>query len=95
MCVHNVYNSQVGKALGTLSPLLDNFDHVNGVSKPSGAHAAPNFKKDLKLIVQHLQTCNIFTCHQGRKHASFPKPRNVLHSMNHKQIIEWIVDHIE
>ena len=34
---------KVGKALGTLSPLLDSLDLDNGISKPSGAHKAPHF----------------------------------------------------
>lgn len=82
--------TRVGKTLGTLSPLLDNFDHVNMVRKASGAHKAPRFTKDRDLIVQHLQKCNIFTCHEGRSHSSFPKPRDVLHSLNHDKIIDWM-----
>lgn len=86
--------TRVGKALGTLDPLLDNFDLVNMVSKPAGAHKIPGFGKDMELIVKHLKQCNIFTCHHGRSHSSSPKPRNVLHSLEYDILIKWIVKHI-
>ncbi len=85
---------QVGKALGTLSPVLEKFDSVNGVTKPSGAHTAPGFTRDRDLIVDHLHKCYIFTSHQGRKHASFPLPRDVLHTLDHNKIVQWMVDHM-
>ena len=86
--------TRTGKALGTLYTLLDNFDHDNKVNRPSGSHVTPGFEKDRDLIVKHLQLCDIFTCHSKRSHASFPKPRDVLHSLEHSNIIDWIVNHI-
>ncbi len=85
---------RVGKALGTLSPVLDQFDHQNKVLKPSGAHRAPIADKDRDLIIEELQKGFIFTCHLGRSHSSFPKPRDVLHSLNHDTIMDWIVKHL-
>ncbi len=78
-----VFMLKVGKALGTLPPVLDQFDDQSKVKKPSGAHKTPSANKDRDLIIEHLQKCNIFTKHKGRSHVSFPRPRDVLHSLNH------------
>ena len=75
--------------------MLENFDKVNGVKKPSGAHATPTFSRDRDDIVKHLLACNVFTCHSGRKHATFPKPRDVLHSLKSKELIDWMISHIK
>jgi hypothetical protein len=86
--------SRAGKLLGTLSPLLENFDHVNEVSQLSGAHKTPSFLKDRDMIVQHLQKCRIFSYHKGRMHKSFPQPRDVLHNHDYKKIVDWMTDKV-
>ena len=46
----------VGKILGTLAPLLDNYDIDNNVGVVSGAHRTSSIEKDRDLIVQHLHS---------------------------------------
>ena len=41
---------RVGKALGTLSPILENFDEENSIPALSGIHHIPKFDKDLKTM---------------------------------------------
>ena len=52
---------RVGKALGTLSPILENFDEENSISALSGIHHIPKFDKDLKTIVQSLRRAKVFS----------------------------------
>lgn len=85
---------KVGKTLGMLSPLLDNFDSINNVKQPSGSHKAPGFAKDLEIIVKHLQRYDIFSYHKDRTHRTFPNPRNTLHTLDRSTIIDWMVKHI-
>ena len=73
--------TRVAKALGTLSPILEQFDNDNRVSTVSGAHCTPGFEKDRDRILLHLQQYNISAL-PGRCHSSFPKPRHVLHNFN-------------
>lgn len=70
--------TRIGKALGTISPVLDKFDEQNHIKKHSGAHKIPHADNDRDTIVQHLLKYKIFTSNDGRSHSSFPKPRDVL-----------------
>ena len=85
---------RVGKILGTLAPLLDNYDIDNNVGVVSGAHRTPSIEKDRDLIVQHLQQCKFFTLQDGRSHSRFSTPRDILHTMDKKTILQWITEHI-
>lgn len=87
--------TRIGRALGTISPVLDQFDDQNNVTKLSGAHKAPSAEKDRDIIIQHLQKCCVFPTQLGtRCHPSFPKPRDVLHSLNEAELISWMIKHI-
>ncbi len=71
LCRYSVRNLQVnktekaivrvGKTLGTIAPVLDNYDNVNNVTHPSGHHKEPSSKKDIHLTIGHLLKLSIFT----------------------------------
>ena len=42
--------NKIERVLRVLSPLLDNFDSVNGVAKESGRHGKPSEEKILKKL---------------------------------------------
>ena len=65
---------RIRKALGTISPVQDQFDEQNNVKKPSRAHKVHHADSDRDMIVQHLQKYKIFASNNGRFHSSFPKP---------------------
>ena len=46
--------TRVGKALGTISPALDNFDKEHDLAFKSHEHKRANFNKDLHTIVTEL-----------------------------------------
>lgn len=85
--------TRVAKALGTLSPILEQFDADNDVRAESGAHYSPSFEEDRDRILLHLQQCNISVL-PGRSHSSFPKPRDLLHDLNKGTLLEWITKRV-
>ena len=85
---------RVGKAMGTLSPVLEQFDHVNNVHETRGTHRAPTSEKDRDAIVHQLQQSGVFSHAQVRSHHTFPNPRDVLHAKCHDELRTWMIDHI-
>ena len=53
--------SRVAKSLGTLSPVLDQYDLVNNVPDTSSIHKAPISDKDRDMIIKELIQSDIFT----------------------------------
>ena len=51
---------RVSHALGTLVPVLDQFDRVNNVPDISGTHTRKNPDKDIQVMLKELQKSNIF-----------------------------------
>lgn len=47
-------NQRAGRAIGTLSPVLDMFDEVNNVSACSSVQKKPKTKKDIEVVVLEL-----------------------------------------
>ena len=59
---------RVGRAIGTITPLLANFDEENCIATPSSVHHAPGIEKD---VISELRKAKLFTLTTGRKHPSF------------------------
>lgn len=86
--------SRIANALGTVVPVLDNFDDDNNVPKTSGNHNIRNSEKDLKILIDVLKEASVF-CDKGkRSHASCPNPRNPLHVITQTELTEWMIKHI-
>ena len=84
----------VGKVLGVLKPVLEQFDLQNNIITPSGAHKRPNSSKDRDKLIHHLKTVTPFSQQSARKHNTFPKPKDLLHSKTTNELIDWIESHI-
>ena len=85
---------RVGNVLGTLSPVLQQYDLENHVRDTCGTHRAPKSDKDRDQIILQLQQLEIFSSPESRTHQTFPKPRDVLHDFNHDKLCQWITEHI-
>ena len=46
--------SRVGKAIGTLSPVLDNFDEVNNVATTTSSQERPRTQKGTEIVANEL-----------------------------------------
>ena len=83
--------SRVGRAIGTIAPVLSKFDNDNLLVRPTGTHHIASYERDQNVIVSELCTTNVFGSVSGRRHTSFPKPRNVLHAMSKQGIVSWMI----
>ena len=66
--------SKIGKVLGVIGPVLENFDEENKVSSDSGSHRTASIHNDMAILLQELKT--VFSETPGRQHVSFKKPRD-------------------
>ena len=87
--------TRVARAIGTLSPVLENFDADNGSGTRSTAHKILGSEKDLKCIVAELQSSAVFDVRPGRHHSSFSVPRVPLHTKPETELINWMAAHIQ
>ena len=83
---------RVGRALGTIAPVSQNFDDDNGVPPLSGGHNVSQYKKDVAIPASVLQTANVFQEISSRLHKTFPQPRNVLHYKGKDEALQWICE---
>ena len=86
---------RVGKSLGMLKDVIEQFDEDNNVPLLSGAHTAPSMKKDRDIILQELLSSEVFSVGiVARNHASFPRVKVWLRSFDHKALLSWMIDHM-
>lgn len=83
------------KALGVVHATLKKYDEDNNISLSSGAHGRPEYKKELQTIIKELQENKVFNVIPGRKHASFSKPVSLIHAKPNKDILAWVIEHLE
>lgn len=87
--------TRLGKVIGSLTPILNNFDEENDVKEHHTRHKAPSDKDEVYKIVDHLKKHKVFCYCDGRKYSYF---RNVFTSLLHKskenELVAWITTHI-
>ncbi len=65
--------TRIGRCLGELTKITDQYDRVNGVKPESDKHPKRSEAADLAKIVQELKTLSVFDSLPGREHKQFPK----------------------
>ena len=86
--------TRVGKAIGTMTSTLDNFDTINDVPEESGAHSMKSNEKDLHKVVNQLVKSRVFDIIPGRKHKSFPNIKtNYIRTLPEQGLKDWMIDH--
>ena len=85
---------RVGKAIGTLHPVLEQFDEVNSVPSISGAHSRPPSEKDTNLVLEELKRIDPFNPMGSRRHQCF---RNINPLLQRKpdELLTWMKNHIK
>ena len=84
-----------GKALGTISETLMQYDNDNNIAKCSGAHSKLGCQKELEAIIKELRKCRVFEYVDGRKHSTFPKPVSPLCAKPKQDVIDWTTEHMQ
>ena len=85
---------RIGKSLGPLTDILLEFDDMNDVSAPSGAHHRPSITKERDMMIKVLQEGAVFKQLELRKHESFPKVKVLLHSLKNEDLKIWVMEHM-
>ena len=84
--------TRVGRAIGTLSPVLDNFDEVNNVTTSSTSQKRPSALKDIEIVADELLRAECFVIHsKARQHSKFKKPKNILEAKDRRELINWLI----
>lgn len=65
--------ARVGKSLGTLTTLVENFDAENSVHLSTSRKKKPSAASDIKIITDELVTSGAFSVIRGRKMKHFKK----------------------
>ena len=84
----------VGKILGVLEPVLDQFDAQNCVNSSSGHHKRPNADKNRDKLINHIRTLGVFSRQGQRIYSSFPKPKSLL-CIKEAEFLDWMEQHIK
>ena len=102
----NTFRSNIGEnsisrssqAIGIMKELLERFDSIIKIKKPSGRHIKPSEQKDFEVIVKILVNEGVFMKELGRGHKSFVNissdPFASLKS-NPKPLFVWLKHHLE
>lgn len=83
----------VGKVLGVLNPVLQQYDLQNHVTVNSGGHKQPNSKKDMNILINNFRAQEVFIQTGMRKYNTFSNPKNLLHGKN-AELLEWMKEHL-
>ena len=86
---------RVGKALGTIIPILSQFDEDNGISLPVGRHSEASINKDRDLIIGDLMKNHVFEFHKDRSLCGLPKPKSLITNMSENDLHKWIKKHLK
>ena len=81
------------KALGTIVPILENFDSQSNVKNITGEHKRESTEKDRAVMVEELKKIDVFTVISSRKHPSFPTLRNPLNQKSEAELKSSIMKH--
>ena len=87
---------RIGKCVGPLLNVCKQFDAISSVRQPSGKHTRASHEKDLKRIVNQLQSSDVFTKCPGRKHNEFKSVMgSIIERMDKNDFCSWLQNHLK
>ncbi len=86
--------SRVGRAIGTLAPLMEMFDEENSVPSTSSKYRKPSAEKDVYTIVEQLMKHEVFSIEPGRKLKHFKNPKDLFSTASNKDLLDWMVSRL-
>ena len=85
--------SRIGKAIGPIQEVLQNFDDSVLYECPSGKHKVASSEKDRNKLIGVLLT--VLNEHKTRSHSCFPKFKSLFQNFNQTNLKQWITQHVE
>ena len=87
---------RIGRCIGKIIPILQNFDKINGVPTQLGYHSHRSSTADLnKIIGQLTEVSKVFHREAGRNHHHFSKFKsNIMHKISHPALNQWMLQQL-
>ena len=86
---------RIGKCIGVLKSVADNFDEQTGMNESKGYHTVASVDKDRDVIINELLSHSIFSPLPGRSHSSFKNiDCSVFSKVNYGLMLQWMKEHI-
>ena len=84
--------SRIGRCIGPLMSICEQFDSVFHLHSLASQHSMPNLSKDVATVVKELSEKSSVFCYQkGRKHASFKSVTGSLISkLDKEKLMNWM-----
>ena len=85
----------VGKCVGVLAEVQNNYDKRMGVSEVSGHHGTKSEKKDQSIILNQLLEKEVFSEYDNRAYKCFDSIKSKpLYTSEDEKIKKWMIEHI-
>ena len=83
---------RIGKCVGVVQSVNDNFDEQTKVNEAKGYHTVPSVDKDKDIIIKELLSHAIFT---GRCHSAFKTmDRSLFSKVSYGLMLQWMNEHV-
>ena len=87
--------TRIGKCIGVLMPVLENYDKGISISAQSGRHSVPSSQRDRDMIINELLLRNILDETPGRAHSCFANlSSSLLNKIDYNDLSKWIIQHV-
>lgn len=87
---------RLGRCLGRLQLILQQYDKDNNVTEVSGSHSKRSTTVDLNKMLKQLTRSAVFETRPGRAHRHFLKfTTNLLRKPAKRKLIQWMHGHIK
>jgi hypothetical protein len=81
----------IGRSTGKSEEIIKNFDRTTTVQRPSGKHSRISTECDIKILVEHVCSAEVFKSIPGRCHSAFPDvSHNLLEKLNMDKLHQWM-----
>lgn len=86
---------RIGKCLRKLIDFKDRYDEDTEIPSLTGYHTSRSKSKDLKLLVNELNTTQVFMESKGRVHSQFKTFKgNTMSSVNKEHLVSWLQEQL-
>ena len=86
---------RVVQAIGTIEPVISNFDSDNSVSAPVGSHTCASSEMDRDMILKKLNGGFVFRVDNKRRFQFYVVKGSLLHKITVDELQQWICKHIK
>jgi L1 cell adhesion molecule like protein len=88
--------ARIGKSIGELMKISQQFDKVNDLKEESGRHRRRTVEGDMKKLLTELNAMKVFDHIPGRKHSNFKKMQvNMMRKLSVKSLESWMQQQLQ